>query len=94
MRIIAFRENGTFLTEEVMGFEGFARNESILCHAQAPCRVNDLGSFTAIAYEEWVPAAHAHRLLDARRVPSGRTGCRSRISTTRRKRRGAPEGGA
>jgi hypothetical protein len=52
-----------------MGFERFARNESILCHAQAPCRVNDLGSFTAIAYEGWVPAAHAHTLLDARRVP-------------------------
>jgi homogentisate 1,2-dioxygenase len=70
-RHVAFRENGTLLTEEVMGFEGFSGNESILYHVQTPCRVNELGSFTAIEHEEWVPAAHAHRLFDSRRVPPG-----------------------
>ena len=38
-RHVAFRENGTLLTEEVMGFEGFSGNESILYHLQTPCRV-------------------------------------------------------
>ena len=33
-----FRENGTLLTEEVMGYEGFSGNESILYHLQSPCR--------------------------------------------------------
>ena len=46
-RHVAFRENGTLLTEEVMGFEGFSGNESILYHLQTPCRVSELGSFTA-----------------------------------------------
>ena len=34
-----FRENGTLLTEEVMGYEGFSGNESILYHLHSPCRV-------------------------------------------------------
>jgi homogentisate 1,2-dioxygenase len=67
-RHVAFRENGTLLTEEVMGFEGFSGNESILYHLQTPCRVSELGSFTAIEHEEWVPAAHAHRLFDSTKV--------------------------
>jgi homogentisate 1,2-dioxygenase len=70
-RHVAFRENGTLLTEEVMGFEGFSGNESILYHLQTPCRVSELGSFTAIGHEEWVPAAHAHRLFDSRLVEPG-----------------------
>jgi homogentisate 1,2-dioxygenase len=70
-RHVAFRENGTLLTEEVMGFEGFSGNESILYHLETPCRVSELGSFTAIEHEEWVPAAHAHRLFDSRLVAPG-----------------------
>jgi homogentisate 1,2-dioxygenase len=70
-RHVAFRENGTLLTEEVMGFEGFSGNESILYHLQTPCRVSELGSFTAIEHEEWVPAAHAHRLFDSNKVDAG-----------------------
>jgi homogentisate 1,2-dioxygenase len=70
-RHVAFRENGTLLTEEVMGFEGFSGNESILYHLQTPCRVTELGSFTAIEREEWVPAAHAHRLFDSTKVGPG-----------------------
>ena len=62
-RHIQFRENGTLLTEEVMGLEGFTGNESILYHLHSPCRVKELGSFTPIVREEWVPDAHAHRLL-------------------------------
>jgi homogentisate 1,2-dioxygenase len=70
-RHVAFREGGTLLTEEVMGFEGFSGNESILYHLQSPCRVSELGSFTALEREEWVPAAHAHRLFDTRSVEAG-----------------------
>ena len=65
-RHVAFRENGTLLTEEVMGFEGFSGNESILYHLQTPCRVTGLGSFEPIKREEWVPEAHSHHLFDTR----------------------------
>ena len=60
-RHIQFRENGTLLTEEVMGLEGFSGNESILYHLQSPCRIKALGQFEPIVREEWVPDAHAHR---------------------------------
>ncbi len=63
-RHIVFRENGRLLTEEVMGLEGFTGNESILYHLQSPCRVKELGEFTPITREEWVPEAHAHRRMD------------------------------
>jgi hypothetical protein len=39
-RHIVHRDNGTLLTEEVMGFEGFSGLESILYHLESPCRVN------------------------------------------------------
>ena len=71
-RHVAWRDDdGTLLTEEVMGFEGFSGNESILYHRQTPCRVTDVGSFTAIERSEWVPPAHVHRLLDSRLLPVG-----------------------
>ncbi|HEX4011383.1 MAG TPA: homogentisate 1,2-dioxygenase [Solirubrobacteraceae bacterium] len=70
-RHVAFREEGRLLTEEVMGFEGFSGNESILYHLQTPCRVSELGSFAAIERDEWVPAAHAHRLFDTRTMAAG-----------------------
>ncbi len=60
-RHVVFRENGTLLTEEVMGFEGFSGLESILYHLVSPCRVVGLGEFEPIVREEWVPTAHAHR---------------------------------
>ena len=65
-RHVAFRENGTLLTEEVMGFEGFSGNESILYHLQTPCRVTGLGAFEPIVRKEWVPDAHCHHLFDTR----------------------------
>ncbi len=70
-RHVAFRENGTLLTEEVMGFEGFSGNESILYHLQTPCRITELGEFTPIRHQEWVPDAHAHRRFDSRAVAAG-----------------------
>jgi homogentisate 1,2-dioxygenase len=70
-RHVAFRENGTLLTEEVMGFEGFSGNESILYHLQTPCRVSELGSFEPIDHGEWVPPAHAHRLFDTTSIADG-----------------------
>ena len=59
-RHIQFRENGTLLTEEVMGLEGFTGNESILYHLQSPCRVMKLGGFERIERKEWVPDQHTH----------------------------------
>src|ERR1700757_2133835 len=59
-RHVQFRDNGTLLTEEVMGLEGFSGNESILYHLQTPCRVTELGPFEPIEREEWVPDAHSH----------------------------------
>src|SRR6186713_3218366 len=47
-RHIQFRDNGTLLTEEVMGMEGFSGMESILYHLQSPCRVKELGDFEPI----------------------------------------------
>jgi homogentisate 1,2-dioxygenase len=71
-RHIVFRENGRLLTEEVMGLEGFTGNESILYHLESPCRVKELGEFTPIEREEWVPEAHAHRRMNTYDVePSG-----------------------
>ena len=60
-RHIQFRENGTLLTEEVMGLEGFTGNESILYHLSSPCRVMKLDGFNEIKRDEWVPDQHAHR---------------------------------
>ena len=56
-RHIQFRDNGTLLTEEVMGLEGFTGNESILYHLHSPCRVMELAGFEPIEREEWVPDA-------------------------------------
>jgi homogentisate 1,2-dioxygenase len=60
-RHIQFRDNGTLLTEEVMGLEGFTGNESILYHLRSPCRVMKLDGFESIVRKEWVPDEHAHR---------------------------------
>ena len=71
-RHVQFRENGTLLTEEVMGLEGFSGNESILYHLHSPCRVKEVGEFEPIEREEWVPDAHAHRHFDTRAIePAG-----------------------
>src|SRR5215217_7909772 len=56
--------NAPLLVEEVLGFEGFSGNESILYHLFSPCRVKEVGAFTPIALEEWVPDAHVHRLTN------------------------------
>jgi len=66
-----FRENGVLLTEEVMGYEGFSGNESILYHLVSPCRVKEVGDFAPIVREEWVPGAHVHRLAHTAGVPGG-----------------------
>ncbi len=58
-----FRDDGRLLVEEVMGFEGFSGNESILYHLQSPCRILEAGEFTPIEHREWVPEAHVHRHL-------------------------------
>ena len=70
-RHIQFRENGTLLTEEVMGLEGFSGNESILYHLHSPCRVKEVGDFEPIEREEWVPDGHAHRHFRTYDIPAG-----------------------
>ncbi len=54
--------DGRLLVEEVMGYEGFSGNESILYHLQSPCDVAEVGAFSPLVLEEWVPDAHVHRL--------------------------------
>jgi homogentisate 1,2-dioxygenase len=63
--------DGNLLTEEVLGYEGFSGNESILYHLHSPCRLQDVGSFTPLRREEWVPDAHVHRLADINPVTPG-----------------------
>jgi homogentisate 1,2-dioxygenase len=63
-RHVQFRDNGRLLVEEVLGFEGFSGNESILYHLQSPCRIADAGEFTPLERDEWVPDAHVHRHLE------------------------------
>ena len=70
-RHIQHRENGTLLTEEVLGLEGFTGNESILYHLQSPCRVKELGTFEPIEREEWVPDTHAHRHMTTMGIDAG-----------------------
>ena len=52
-----------------MGLEGFTGNESILYHLESPCRVKELGAFTPIERDEWIPETHAHRLQNTYDVP-------------------------
>jgi homogentisate 1,2-dioxygenase len=59
------------LTEEVLGYEGFSGNETILYHLNSPCRLDSVGGFTPIERAEWVPEAHVHRLADANPVEAG-----------------------
>src|SRR5438067_3088739 len=65
------RDNGRLLVEEVMGYEGFSGNESILYHLHSPCRLDDVGAFTPIVRDEWVPDTHVHRLADTRPIDAG-----------------------
>jgi len=65
------RRDGKLLTEEVLGYEGFSGNESILYHLHSPCRLSEVGEFEPIVRDEWVPDAHVHRLADANGVEPG-----------------------
>jgi homogentisate 1,2-dioxygenase len=62
-RHIQFRDNGRLLVEEVLGFEGFSGNESILYHLESPCRISETIGFTPTEHHEWVPPSHVHRHL-------------------------------
>jgi homogentisate 1,2-dioxygenase len=70
-RHVQFRDNGRLLVEEVMGFEGFSGNESILYHLQSPCRISDAAEHTPISHTEWLPDAHVHRHLATGGTESG-----------------------
>jgi homogentisate 1,2-dioxygenase len=66
-----FRTDGRLLVEEVMGYEGFSGNESILYHLDSPCRLDAVGDFHPIVRDEWTPDAHVHRLADANPIAPG-----------------------
>src|SRR3954454_10294944 len=73
-RHVQVRRDGAasaLLVEEVMGYEGFSGNESILYHLQSPCRLDAVGPFEPIVRDPWVPDAHVHRLADANPVEPG-----------------------
>jgi homogentisate 1,2-dioxygenase len=70
-RHVQVRDDGRLLVEEVMGYEGFSGNESILYHVDSPCRVAHVGAFAPVVRDEWVPAAHVHRLADINPVQPG-----------------------
>jgi homogentisate 1,2-dioxygenase len=61
---------GSLLTEQVMGMEGFSGNYSILYHLQTPCRVQALGGFVPIEKKEWLPDQHQHHLFDTAGLPA------------------------
>jgi homogentisate 1,2-dioxygenase len=65
------RDDGRLLVEEVMGYEGFSGNESILYHVHSPCRIAEVGALRALERQEWQPDAHVHRLADLRGVEPG-----------------------
>jgi homogentisate 1,2-dioxygenase len=65
------RDDGRLLVEEVMGYEGFSGNESILYHLHSPCRIAEVGELRPLTRDEWVPDAHVHRLADLRPVEPG-----------------------
>ena len=78
-RHTAFRlDDGTLLTEEVAGYEGFSGNESILYHLVTPCRVSEIGSFEPIVKDEWVPDAHRHHRFETKGVTRGGDAVRGR----------------
>ncbi len=66
-----FRDDGRLLVEEVMGYEGFSGNESILYHLQSPCRIAQAGEQRPLERQEWLPDAHVHRLTDLRPLQPG-----------------------
>ncbi len=66
-----FRDNGTLLVEEVMGYEGFSGNESILYHTGSPCRIANVGPLRWLERREWDPKAHVHRLANLGGVEPG-----------------------
>ena len=87
-RHIQFRDNGTLLTEEVMGLEGFTGNESILYHLQSPCRVMELGGVRADrARGVGARPARAPALQDVRRRARGRRDHRPAPADVERRRR-------
>src|SRR3954463_6809169 len=73
-RHVQVRSNGDgspLLVEEVMGYEGFSGNESILLHLQSPCRLDTVGHFRPIEREEGVPDAPVPRLARGTGVEPG-----------------------
>jgi homogentisate 1,2-dioxygenase len=64
-------DGSPLLTEEVMGYEGFSGNETILYHLHSPCRLDSVGEFQPIERDEWAPDAHVHRLADTGPIEPG-----------------------
>ena len=87
-RHIQFRDNGTLLTEEVMGLEGFSGTSRSSTTCISPCRVKELGAFEPIEREEWVPGrARAPALQDHGDRARGRRGLRPQAPDVEQRRR-------
>jgi homogentisate 1,2-dioxygenase len=68
-----WHQNGArrLLVEELIGYEGFSGNESLVYHLHTPCRLDEVGAFTPIVRDEWVPETYVHRLADINPVAPG-----------------------
>ena len=79
-RHVQVRRNGAgspLLTEEVMGYEGFSGNETILYHLHSPCRLDAVGGFQldrarGVGARRPRAPAGRHRPGGARRRPAQR----------------------
>jgi homogentisate 1,2-dioxygenase len=56
-----FRRDGRLLSEQVMGYQGFSGNESILYHLNPPARIDAVGAFEPLVRETWQQPAYTHR---------------------------------
>ncbi len=65
-----FRREGRLLSEEVMGYEGFSGNESILYHLNHPARISAVGEFAPLRREHWESPSYVHRHLRTQDVPA------------------------
>jgi len=66
--------DGRLLSEEVMGYEGFSGNESILYHLNPPARIAEVGEFAPLERPRWEAPTYVHRHIRTQEVqPSGDT---------------------
>jgi homogentisate 1,2-dioxygenase len=70
-RHVQVRRSGRLLSEEVMGFEGFSGNESILYHLYPPARLSGVGVFEPMDRPIWTSPSYVHRHIKTQLVAPG-----------------------